>query len=167
MGIPILGDIIKEVGNVVREVVPDADKRMEIELKFAELADRVDARENELLLGQIEVNKEEAKSANLFVAGWRPFIGWVSGVALAYTWVASPLLKAIFGLTDLPALDPDSIFPVVTAMLGIAGMRTFEKTKGVATSVGGRVLQPTPSTPQTQESQPKVQASKSSKGWFK
>jgi hypothetical protein len=58
-----------------------------------------------------------------------------------------PFAKTLFHLTELPALDPDSIFPIVTAMLGIAGMRTYEKTKGVATSLGGKVLTPQMPTP--------------------
>jgi hypothetical protein len=91
--IPILGDIIKEAGSIISEIIPDADKKMDIELKFAELADKADERESALLQGQIDVNKEEAKSANLFVAGWRPFIGWVCGAALAYTWIVSPLRR--------------------------------------------------------------------------
>ena len=141
----IFGDVIREIGNTVREFIPDADKRAEVELKFAELADRADQRETDLLLGQIEINKEEAKHSNIFVAGWRPFIGWTSGFALAYTWMVAPLLqwlaqfffeKAIL----LPALSPESIFPIVFAMLGIAGLRTYEKSQGIATSMGGQIL---------------------------
>lgn len=142
MTIPFIGDLIREVGVTVRELIPDPDKRAELELKMAELADQADARENELLVGQIEVNKIEAGSSNLFVAGWRPFIGWTSGAALGYTWILAPILQALFHLTNLPALPAESIFPVVLAMLGISASRTFEKVRGVATSVGGRVLTP-------------------------
>ncbi len=136
MSIPIIGDLIREAGGVVRELIPDADKRMEIEVQLAELADRADEREAQLLLGQIEVNKAEAASGNAFVAGWRPFIGWVCGSALAYTWILAPVAKALFGLAELPVIAPDQIYPIVLAMLGIGGMRTYEKTKGVA---GGKL----------------------------
>jgi hypothetical protein len=136
--IPILGDVIREVGGVVRELIPDADKRMDIDLKFAELADKASERETELLSGQIEVNKTEAASSNLFVAGWRPFIGWVSGSALAYTWIVAPIAKTLFHLTELPAIPTQEIYPIVLAMLGVAGMRTYEKVKGVSTGVLGR-----------------------------
>jgi len=156
MGIPFIGDIIREVGGVVREIVPDADRRMEIELQFAELADRAEERENALLQGQIDVNKEEARSGNLFVAGWRPFIGWTSGAALGWTWIVAPFLKWAFELfsihTELPALDPESIFPIVLAMLGISASRTYEKTKGVATSIGGVIHTPLKEQRPTQES---------------
>lgn len=151
MALPIIGDILREVGATVRQVIPDPVKQREFDLKFAELADKADAREDELLQGQIEVNKEEAKSSNLFVAGWRPFIGWVCGGTLAYTWVGAPLLKFGFDVADkavtLPALDPNTIYPIVLAMLGIGGMRTFEKLNGVATSVGGKVLTPVKPVP--------------------
>jgi len=138
MTIPILGDVIREVGATVRELVPDADKRMDIDLKFAELADKADERNAELLSGQIEVNKIEAASGNIFVAGWRPAIGWVGASALGYTWIIAPIAKSVFRLTELPAVPTDQILPVVLAMLGVAGMRTYEKVAGVATGSLGR-----------------------------
>lgn len=152
MTLPILGDVIREVGATVRELIPDADKRLEVDYQLAELADKAEARENELLQGQIEVNKIEAGSSNLFVAGWRPFIGWVCGGSLAYTWMMAPIGKQIFKLTELPIIDPSQIYPIVLAMLGVAGMRTYEKSKGVATSIGGKIHTPTPTQPK--------------KGWF-
>jgi hypothetical protein len=140
--VPILGDLIHEVGETVRELIPDADKRMQVEVQLAELADKAEARETELLQGQIETNKIEAGSGNLFVAGWRPFIGWTSGLALAYTWIVAPIAKSLFQLTELPIIDPSQIYPIVFAMLGIAGMRTYEKKIGVAagTSAPSRTL---------------------------
>lgn len=154
INVPILGDLIREVGATVREILPDGDKRLEIEVRLAELADRVDQRENALLLAQTEVNKVEAASSNMFVAGWRPFIGWVCGGSLAYTWVLAPILKTVFRLQELPVIQPDQIYPVVLAMLGVAGMRTFEKTKGVATSIGGKVLVPKLPTPVESQNPP-------------
>lgn len=142
--IPIIGDIIKEVGSTVRELIPDADKRLELDIRLAELASQAEQRETELLLQQMEVNKEEARNSNLFVAGWRPAIGWVCAGSLGWTWVFAPLLQwgaGLFGIdTSLPALDPNAMYPIVTAMLGISLSRTVEKIGGVATSVNGRVL---------------------------
>lgn len=132
--IPIIGDVIREVGETVRELIPDADKRMEIEVRLAEIASQADERETQLLLGQIEVNKADASSGNLFQAGWRPFIGWTCGSALAYTWIVAPIAQAIFHLTALPIIDPSQIYPIVLAMLGIGGMRSFEKFHGVDTT---------------------------------
>ena len=129
------GDIIEEIGGVARQVLPNKieERRLDIE------ASKVDQAGD---LAQIDVNKTEATHSNLFVAGWRPFIGWTGGVALAYTWIVSPLIKAIWGLEELPALSPDEIYPVILGILGLGAMRTVEKYRGVATSVGGRVLAP-------------------------
>jgi holin (3TMs family) len=145
--IPIIGDAIRAVAGIVSEVIPDADKRDQIKVEMAKLADQADAREFELMKGQIEVNKEEAKNANLFVAGWRPAIGWIGGAALAWTWILAPFIKFGFDATGhpdlpMPALSPDAIYPIIFGMLGIGAMRTVEKMSGVATSVNGAVLIP-------------------------
>ena len=89
---------------------------------------------------QISVNLEEAKSSSLFVAGWRPFIGWTGGFSLAWQFVIQPILTYIFSLvavynhvtlSPLPVLDSTQLTAIVTAMLGLAGARTLEKFKGV------------------------------------
>jgi hypothetical protein len=135
-------DLINQIGQAVRQVLPNPEAQREFDLKIMELAAKAEEQETQLALGQIDINKIEAGSANLFVAGWRPFIGWTGGVALGYTWIISPLLKAIFGLDELPALDADAIWPIIAAMLGLGTMRSFEKSRGVATSVNGAVLAP-------------------------
>jgi len=135
-------DLINQIGQAVRQVLPNPEAQREFDLKIMELAAKAEEQETQLALGQIEINKIEAGSANLFVAGWRPFIGWTGGVALGYTWMVSPLLKAIFSLDELPALDADAIWPIIAAMLGLGTMRSFEKSRGVATSVNGAVLTP-------------------------
>lgn len=144
MSLPIIGDVIREVGATIRELVPDADKRLELEGRLAELADQADARESALLQGQIGVNAEEAKHSNIFVAGWRPAIGWSSAIALNWTWWMAPLLQWIAQLTGIettiPALDPNAMYPIVLAMLGVSASRTVEKMQGVATSMGGKIL---------------------------
>lgn len=135
-------DLINQIGQAVRQVLPNPEAQRDFDLKIMELAAKAEEQETQLALGQIEINKIEAGSANLFVAGWRPFIGWTGGVALGYTWILSPLIKAIFGLDELPALDADAIWPIIAAMLGLGTMRSFEKSRGVATSVNGAVLAP-------------------------
>jgi hypothetical protein len=135
-------DLINEIGATVRQVLPNPEAQRDFDLKIMELAAKAEEQETQLALGQIDINKIEAGSANLFVAGWRPFIGWTGGVALGYTWILSPLIKAIFGLDELPALDADAIWPIIAAMLGLGTMRSFEKSRGVATSVNGAVLAP-------------------------
>jgi len=130
-------DLINQIGAAVRQVLPNPEAQREFDLKIMELAAKAEENETQLIMGQIDTNKVEAAHANLFVAGWRPFIGWTAGVALGYTWVISPLLKAIFGMEELPALSPDEIYPIIIGMLGLGTMRTVEKMRGVATSVNG------------------------------
>jgi hypothetical protein len=139
-------DLITQIGAAVRQVLPNPEAQREFDLKIMELAAKAEENETQLALGQIGINKAEATHANLFVAGWRPFIGWTGGVALGYTWIVAPLLQFAFRLfgndVPLPALDPDAIWPIIAAMLGLGTMRSFEKSRGVATSVNGAVLAP-------------------------
>lgn len=84
---------------------------------------------------QAEINKIEAGHRTIFVAGWRPFIGWTCGAALAYHFIGYPLLDWAFALwspgTMVPALvGTDNLFELVLAMLGLAGYRTWEKLRG-------------------------------------
>ena len=87
-------------------------------------------------IAQLGINKQEAAHRSVFVAGWRPFIGWTCGVALAYTYVVQPIL--IFGLgqagylVSLPTMDIGEMMPVLMGILGLGGLRTFEKYKGMA-----------------------------------
>jgi len=86
--------------------------------------------------GQMAVNAAEAGNQSLFVAGWRPFVGWVCGGALLYTYILVPLATAGFAaaghpLPKLPALD-GNLWELVFGMLGMAGWRTLDKLKGVA-----------------------------------
>jgi hypothetical protein len=89
-----------------------------------------------LQLAQVDVNKEEAKSSSVFVAGWRPWIGWVSGMALAYVAIVEPIARFIasigFGYHGVfPVIDTNLTMQVMLGMLGMAGMRTAEKLKDV------------------------------------
>ena len=87
-------------------------------------------------LAQIELNKEEAKNNNLFVSGWRPFVGWTCGLALAYHFILEPLLTYILAIAGVdinpPSFDFSQLSSILMGMLGLAGIRGFEKTKGVA-----------------------------------
>lgn len=88
---------------------------------------------------QIEVNKQEAASNSVFIAGWRPFIGWTCGSAFAYAYVLQPIVVMVSNTIGHPIdpaklvkLDFDQINPVLFGMLGLGAMRTYEKVKGVA-----------------------------------
>ena len=87
-------------------------------------------------LAQIEVNKEEAKSLNVFVAGWRPFVGWVCGIGLGYVAIVEPVLRFVaqvmFGyLGDFPEIDTMLTMQVLLGILGLGALRTTEKAKYV------------------------------------
>jgi hypothetical protein len=83
---------------------------------------------NELLEIQTRINEIEAKHRTVFVAGWRPFIGWVCGIAFAFHYIIMPLLLAY---TDIKPIefDTNSLFTVLMGMLGLGGLRTYEKLK--------------------------------------
>lgn len=105
---------------------PEAKAKAESELRGALLAwDQ----------GQLNVNASEAANASVFVAGWRPFVGWVCGGALAYQYIVTPLacwFAAIAGY-DMPTPPPldEVLWQLLFGMLGMGGLRTFEKVKGV------------------------------------
>lgn len=131
--------ILGIVEKVIDNVVPDPNKKMELKLELAKLADAEAERESKQLLGQLDINKTEAGSTSVFVAGWRPFIGWAGGVGLAYSFVLEPIMswsaRVIFKYSgDFPALDTSSLMVLVTGMLGFGGLRAMEKIKGVPDS---------------------------------
>lgn len=92
--------------------------------------------EVQLALGQIAVNKAEAESTDPFRAGWRPFIGWVCGLGLAFQFVVRPLVNwtiAINGQTTfLPGLELETLMTLLFGLLGLGAYRTVEKTKGLS-----------------------------------
>lgn len=89
-----------------------------------------------ILQGQISVNQAEASSHSLFVAGWRPFIGWICGSACAWNWIGLPVAKAALAYSGTPlevdSADLTEMLPVLMGMLGLGAFRTAEKFKGVA-----------------------------------
>ena len=90
---------------------------------------------NEPSLAQMEINIQEAKHRTIFVAGWRPFIGWVCGVALLYNFILRDVIAWLLvmydkELTPPPELAMEHLMTVLLGMLGLGGMRTYEKLKG-------------------------------------
>jgi len=143
----ILGGLLKEilspVTDIVGKAVVDKDKKRELDFKVQELIDKADQRFHDQLMGQIEVNKEEAKHPSIFVAGWRPAIGWVGATGLAYTFIVAPIFEFIGKATGLyeqpmPVLQTEYLMTLVTSMLGIAAMRSFDKYKGTDYKAVGR-----------------------------
>jgi hypothetical protein len=130
--IPLIGDLLDRI-------LPDKGAAAEAKIKVMELAQTgelayLDA-DLKAATAQLEVNKVEAASASLFVSGWRPFIGWTGGMALVYQFIGRPLLawgSAAKGWPVPPELDMGDLITIVGGMLGLSGMRTAEKFKGVA-----------------------------------
>jgi hypothetical protein len=114
-------------GAITGELPPDA--RAELE-RLAVQADQL------AMQGQVAINLQEAKSNRLFVAGWRPFIGWVCGLALCWHFLLHPMVIWYMSIwrADLdlpPALDLSQLYPVIIGMLGLGVFRTYEKSKAV------------------------------------
>lgn len=129
MGLPLI-PIIGTLEKIIDHVVPDPDKKMELTLELAKL-------ENQLMTGQMDINKEEAKHGSIFVAGWRPAIGWIGAVGLGYSFIVEPIMswcaRVIFKYAgEFPNIDTSSLMVLVTGMLGFGGLRTYEKYKGVS-----------------------------------
>ena len=125
--------LVPSVLSLLEKVVPDQNERQKLAHEIATLAQK-QAHEN--AMAQIDVNKTEAASNSIFKGGWRPFIGWVCGTAFAYHFVLQPVL--IFVMTylghpvpALPEFDMASLMTVLGGLLGLGGLRTFEKYKGV------------------------------------
>ncbi|HWH83456.1 MAG TPA: 3TM-type holin [Burkholderiaceae bacterium] len=90
----------------------------------------------QLVQGQLEINKAEAASPNVFTSGWRPFIGWVCGVGCAWNWMGLPVLTFALAAAghrvDMAPADLSQMWPLLGGMLGLGALRTVEKVKGVA-----------------------------------
>ena len=129
----LIPGLVPLVGDVLDRFFPDKEKaaqaKREIESQLTDHLAKID-------LAQLQVNKEEAKSRNVFIAGWRPFVGWTCGLALCWTYILQPIAQFVLAQTgnliDLPALDMSTMMPVLLGMLGLSGMRSFEKLKQVS-----------------------------------
>ena len=132
---------------IIEKIWPDPAKQAEERRKLLELSQTGDlARLNahvQLMLGQIKTNQIEAQHKSLFVAGWRPAVGWVCVSILAFNYIGIWLLEylAMF-FDDLPPtpprMDMSELWPVLLGMLGVGGMRSFDKHKGSQTDSLGK-----------------------------
>ena len=125
--------LLPALGTLIDRLIPD---RAAAEKAKLEIEAQLVASANEAALAQVEVNKIEAGHSSVFVAGWRPSIGWVCAAGLAWAFVAAPVASwglVVLGVkAELPDIQTDYLLELVIAMLGMGGLRTFEKMRGVA-----------------------------------
>ena len=125
---------ILDIGSkVIDRIWPDPTAAAAAKLELFKLQQ---SGELQMMVSQMDINKEEAKSPSMFVSGWRPFIGWVCGAACAWNWVGLKVAlfaAAYFGKElNLAPADIGEMMPVLLGMLGLGGLRTMEKIQGVA-----------------------------------
>ena len=128
----LLPALLPVIGDVLDRFFPNKEEKQRaqraIEARLADHLAKID-------IAQIAVNKQEAAHRNIFVAGWRPFVGWSCGLALFYTYLAQPVLMFILvqrgQYVDLPPVDLGAMMSVLLGMLGLGGLRSWEKYKGI------------------------------------
>ena len=130
----MLQSLIGPVTGLLDKFIEDKDQKAMLAHELATMADK---QANSIALAQIEVNKKEAASGSIFKGGWRPFIGWVCGIAFAYHFILQPLI--IFGVSvagldvpELPEFDMSTLLTVLGGLLGLGTLRTYEKSKGLS-----------------------------------
>jgi hypothetical protein len=137
-----VGQIAETIGKIADDLFTSDEERSKADLEAMQIgleAARVDAG---LIAGQQEINKVEAQHASVFVAGWRPAIGWVGVAALAYQYILYPMMTWLWAwltargwvpaeVMPPPILDIEALMVLMTGILGIAGARTFEKVRGI------------------------------------
>jgi hypothetical protein len=120
-----LGAVSDLASTVINKIWPDKSEAEKQQLAAAVM----------VVQGQLDINKVEAANPSVFVSGWRPFIGWVCGVACAWNWIGLKIalfIAAYLGNPlDMQPADVSEMMPVLLGMLGLGGLRTVEKLKGV------------------------------------
>ena len=129
----LLTTLIEPATKLLDKVIEDKDQKAKLAHELATMADKLAHEQN---LAQMAINKEEASSGSLFKGGWRPFIGWVCGIAFFYHFVLQPVIIFIvaiigFQIPNLPEFEMGTLLTVLGGMLGIGGLRTYEKQKGL------------------------------------
>lgn len=139
----LVGGLIEAVGRIADNLITTDKERLAAQIEMQKLGLEAARLEADVDRAQIDLNKAETQHRSLFVAGWRPAIGWIGAIALAYQFVLYPLLVWAWhaaraagaldaGAVPPPVLDTDALWVILAGMLGIAGMRSWEKSKGLA-----------------------------------
>lgn len=133
MALDPLSALLDIGGKVIDRVWPDPEKAAAAKLELFKMQQ---SGELAAMAGQLAINKEEAANTNVFVSGWRPFIGWVCGSGFAIQFVIGPVAEwgsALYGnLIKFPQMDVGTMMPLLIGMLGLSGFRSVEKINGVA-----------------------------------
>ena len=129
----IINTLVVPFTGILDKFIEDKDQKAALAHEIATMSEK---HAQQLAMSQIEVNKAEAASGSIFKGGWRPFIGWVCGLAFAYHFILQPILVFVFAATgaslpELPEFDMGTLLPVLGGMLGIGGLRTYEKQRGL------------------------------------
>lgn len=133
--VPFIGPLVDKLVGLIPDPAAREKARLEAEAQLVAQQDEMVKAFLASDQAQDAVNAEEAKSSSLFVSGWRPFIGWVCGISFAWAYVVRPML--VFGFAaagrplGLPPVDIAEMSTVLMGMLGLSGMRTYEKKQGV------------------------------------
>jgi hypothetical protein len=128
----ILDSVLSIGSTILDRVIPDVNAR---EKAKQELEKALSEQDFQLSLGQIQINQEEAKSENLFKSGWRPSIGWACSLTFILNFVLFPIVNYFLVMFGQQAIlipfDTNTLMTVLGGLLGIGGLRTIEKIKGV------------------------------------
>jgi len=130
----VIQALIGPATKLLGKFIEDKDTKNKLAHDLATMAEK---HAQELAKGQIEINKTEAQHKSIFVAGWRPFIGWTCGIALCWHFVLAPVTMFVCAylnitIPELPQFDMGSLMTVLMGMLGLGSLRTFEKYKKIS-----------------------------------
>ena len=129
----MITSLIGPVTGLLDKFIEDKDQKNALAHEIATLAEK---QAHEAQIAQIEVNKQEAQHRSIFVSGWRPFVGWITAVSLAWHFCFVPIIlftTTIVGIEipELPSFDMETLTTILLGMLGLGGLRSFEKYKGL------------------------------------
>ena len=129
----VIQSLIAPVTGLLDKFIEDKDQKAALAHEIATMSQK---HAQELSLAQIAVNKAEAQSGSLFKGGWRPAVGWVCAIAFLYHFLLKDIIMFVCAfagvdIPDLPEFDMSTLLTVLGGMLGIGGLRTYEKEKGL------------------------------------
>jgi hypothetical protein len=128
----MLQALIGPISSLLEKAIPDSDLRRKLTHEIATIAEK---NAHEQIKAQLEINNTEAKHNSLFVSGWRPAVGWTCCLGMAANFLLIPMTNFVLALASsditIPLIELETMLPVLLGMLGLGGMRSFEKSKGV------------------------------------